>query len=67
MEAQFCVGEKRHDRIEHCFKYMEWESVTDGQMTYLVSFEKQFGQKGDLSDRQCEILENIFARAAERA
>lgn len=49
------------------FKFMEWEHVTDGQIIYLESFEKQFKRNGDLSNRQCEILESIFEQAAERA
>jgi hypothetical protein len=67
MLAQYCTGSKRADRIAHCFKYMEWEEVTDGQMTYLESFEKQFKRNGDLTDRQCEILESVFEQAAEKA
>lgn len=67
MKAQYCTGQKRTDRIAHCLKYMEWDGVTDGQMIYVESYEKQFERNGDLTDRQCEVLESIFEQAAQRA
>lgn len=58
---------ERNDRIKHCFKYMEYDCLSDAQMDLLVSFEDQFKRRGDLSERQYEILEDIFSRAAEKA
>lgn len=58
---------KREDRIEHIFKYMEWDCLTDNQHDLIISFEQRFDRRGDLSDAQYEILEDIFSKAAERA
>ena len=56
-----------NDRIEHIFKFMEYGELTDTQHSLVESFEEQFERRGSLSDRQVEILEDIFERAAERA
>lgn len=61
------LTEKQKDRAEMMFKLMEYDYITDAQHTMVASFEKQFEQRGDLSDRQFEILESIFNQAAERA
>jgi hypothetical protein len=52
------------DRIEHIFKFIEYDNLTDAQHDLVISFEQQFKRKGSLSDRQLEILEDIFERAA---
>lgn len=54
------------ERIRHIFKFMEYDELTDSQMNLVVSFEKQFQRSGRLSDRQIEILEDIFQQAAEK-
>lgn len=54
------------ERIRHIFKFMEYDEITDSQMNLVVSFEKQFQRSGRLSDRQIEILEDIFQQAAEK-
>jgi len=56
-----------NDRIEHIFKFLEYDQLTDAQHSLVESFEEQFERSGSLSDRQVEILEDIFERAAERA
>jgi hypothetical protein len=56
-----------NDRIEHIFQFMEYGELTDAQHSLVESFEEQFERRGSLSDRQVEILEDIFERAAERA
>ena len=56
-----------NDRIEHIFKFLEYDQLTDAQNSLVESFEEQFERRGSLSDRQVEILEDIFERAAERA
>ena len=58
---------KEKDRVEHIFKFMEYDQITDAQHSLVESFEEQFERKEYLSDRQIEILEDIFERAAERA
>jgi hypothetical protein len=55
------------ERIKHIFKYMEWNSLTESQHDLIVSFEDQFNRRGYLTDRQNEILEDIFKQAAEKA
>jgi hypothetical protein len=57
----------RESRIRHILKYMEWDCLTDAQHNLIISFEEQFDRKGTLSDAQYDILEDIFARAAEKA
>jgi hypothetical protein len=51
-------------RIEHIFKFMEWDNLTDAQHSLIESFEEQFERSGSLSERQIEILEDIFERSA---
>jgi len=50
-------------RIEHIFKFMEWDNLTDAQHSLIESFEEQFERSGSLSERQIEILEDIFERS----
>ena len=54
---------KEKDRIEHIFKFMAYDNLTDAQHDLIVSFEEQFQRRGSLSERQFEILEDIFERA----
>ena len=54
------------DRIKHIFKFMEYDYISDAQHSLIVSYEKQFNEKGWLSRRQMEILEDIFEKAAEK-
>jgi hypothetical protein len=56
----------RSERIIHIFQYMEWDKITGSQLDLVDSFESQFKKYGKLSDRQFEILEDIFKRAAEK-
>lgn len=53
-------------RIEHIFKFMEYDALSDAQHDLVVSFETQFEKRGSLSERQSEILEDIFAKATGR-
>ena len=59
-----CTKE-RADRIEHILKFMEWDSISERQHALVMSFEDQFRRNGRLSERQMEILEDIFRQAAE--
>ena len=38
------------------------ENLTEGEMNLLISFEEQFKRKGTLSEKQMEILEEIYKR-----
>jgi hypothetical protein len=67
LKAYELIGQKRKDRIESIFQLMEWDALTMRQLNYIESFERQFKAKGNLSDLQCETLENIFQEAAENA
>jgi hypothetical protein len=58
---------KQYDRAEHIFKFMEYDQLTDSQHDLVLDFENQFERRGWLSDRQMEILEDIFKQAAEKA
>lgn len=55
------------DRIEHIFKFMEWDQLSNGQLDLIASFEIQFKDRGWLNERQVEILEDVFEKAAGRA
>lgn len=54
----------RNERIESIFQLMEYDELTDAQHDLVISFENQFKRRGNLSDKQYEILENIFEQAA---
>lgn len=54
------------DKIEMMFKFMEYDYLTDAQHDLVLSFSEQFDNRGSLSDRQFEILSDIFQRAAEK-
>ena len=36
------------------------DDLTKWEQNFIVSIEEQFAAKGTLSDRQCEILEQIY-------
>lgn len=55
------------DRIEHIFKFMEYDQLSEKQLDLVESFERQWNAYASLSQRQVEILEDIFQRAAESA
>jgi hypothetical protein len=38
------------------------DKLTEGELNLCASFEEQFNHKGILSDRQMEILEEIYKR-----
>jgi hypothetical protein len=38
------------------------DSLTESEMNLLISFEEQFKRRNSLSDRQMEILEEIYKR-----
>ena len=52
------------DRIEMLFRLMEYDELSDSQEKLVISFEEQFNNRGHLSARQLEILEDIFDQAA---
>lgn len=47
-------------------RLMEWDKLTDKELDLIGSFEKQFKSSNSLSDRQFEILNEIFDRANAR-
>ena len=53
------------DKIKMMFKLMEYDYISEKQHDLIVSFEEQFLRNKMLSEYQCEILEDIFNRAAE--
>jgi hypothetical protein len=61
------MDEKTLNRIDHIFEFMEWEELTDNQLDFAGSLEMQWNNKGWLSDKQIEALEDMFRQAAERA
>lgn len=53
------------DKTKMMFDLMEYDYLTDAQHDLVISFNEQFEKRGILSDRQFEILEDIFKRASE--
>ena len=54
------------ERIRMLFQLMKYDALSDAQHDLIVSFEDQFKRRGVLSDRQFEILWDIYQRAAEK-
>lgn len=54
------------DRINLVFDIMEYDNLTDDEHDLIISFETQWKAKKYLSEKQIEILESIFKKAAER-
>ena len=53
------------DRIQHIFNFMEWDYLSDRQLDLIINLENQWKKHGGLSQAQFDMLEDIFARAAE--
>ena len=51
--------------IEIMFELMEYDYLTEPQEDLIVSLEEQFNRNGYLSEKQQDILSDIFKRAAE--
>jgi len=56
----------RDERIAHIFRYLEYDSLTEWEDDFILSVSEQYERKGSLTERQLEVLENIFRKAAER-
>ena len=54
------------ERIASIFLLMEYDELTESELDLVISFESQFNDGKRLSDKQVEILEEIFKRAAGR-
>ena len=52
--------------IKMMFKLMEYDYLTEPQENLIVSLEEQFNRNGYLSEKQQDILSDIFKRAAEK-
>jgi hypothetical protein len=50
--------------IDMMFQMMEYDYLTDAQHDLIISFQEQYEKRGFLSDKQHEILEDIFNGAA---
>jgi len=57
---------KMNDKIEMMIALMEYENLTDAQHDLVLSFSEQYDRKNSLSDKQFEILTDIFKKAAEK-
>jgi hypothetical protein len=60
------MSKARTERIECLFLTMDHDYLTEKQLDLVISFEKQFKQRRELSERQLEILESINQQASER-
>lgn len=52
------------DEIQRLFDELDYDNLTDRQHELVESFEEQFERRGTLSDRQVEILEDIFDKVS---
>lgn len=55
------VDEKR---IEHIFKFLEYDSLSEKTHDLIISFENQWRKNGKLSERQIEVLEDIYRKTS---
>ena len=55
---------KQKNRIDHIFQFFEYDQLSDDEHSLIVSFEEQYLRRGTLSERQIEILEDIFQKVA---
>lgn len=55
-----------YDNIKILFKLIEWDRLTDRELDLIGSFQQYFLDTCKLSDRQFEILNDIFDRASAR-
>jgi len=51
------------ERIKHIFKFINQNVLSEAQENLVISFEEQFLDRDHLSERQSEVLEDIFQRA----
>ena len=52
------------DKTEMMFRLMEYDELSEAQHNLVESLEEQFNNRGHLTARQFEILEDIFDQAA---
>lgn len=63
-----CIKCVTHDRIRHILALLpgedefEFAAFTDFEQQFLPSVRRQFAAKGELSERQMEILERIYTQ-----
>ena len=55
----------RRDMIERMLISLETnnEELSERELDFTISVREQFENRGDLSDRQCEILERIYDKS----
>jgi len=58
---------EQRNKAEMFFKLMEYDQLTERQLDLVERFERQFLNTQDLSQRQFDVLEDIFNQAAEKA
>lgn len=59
-------NDKTKARIEMMFKLMEYDNISDRQHDIIISLEESFINYGKLSEKQFDLLANIFKQAAEK-
>jgi hypothetical protein len=56
----------KYEKIQMCFDLMEYDELTDNELDWIVKLEERWLKWGNLSEKEQEILNDIFKRAAER-
>lgn len=57
---------KKKESVKRMFEILKLCSVSIKQEELLESFEEQFNERGTLSDRQLNILMDIYERAESK-
>ncbi len=59
--------DKEHSpkRVGHILKYIDLDTLSDAQERLVLSIAQQFERNGRISDRQLEVLEDIYRQANE--
>lgn len=53
------------NRLKFIVKALDFDRISDWEEDFLISIEEQFKRKGNLSEKQEEIAEQIFRRQNE--
>jgi hypothetical protein len=56
---------RKHSRIEHIFKFMEYDALTDWEDNFVANVETFYEDNNYLTGKQYDKLEEVFKRAAE--
>jgi len=53
------------NRLKFIIKALDFDRISDWEEDFLISIEEQFKRKGNLTEKQEEIAEQIFRRQSQ--